>query len=517
MSILLLVARLLLAVVFIVAGLSKFGDLKGSQKTMREFGVPPFLAAPSGILLPIAELAVAIALLVTPIAFFGAIGALVLLVLFIIGISANLSLGRTPDCNCFGQLHSEPIGASTLIRNIILGVIASLVIWQGAAYSNVGYDLVGWISKLTAFEDVTLAIAIVLLALVGLESWLLVQTMTQQGRLLVRLEAIEENGGGLGNKPVLGLPEGEDAPDFALPDAFTGATVTLKDLLPKEEEMKTHTDRKPVVLVFSSPECGPCNAMIPDYIQWMEQYSHRVIFAMVSTLSAEANRAKFAEYNIEPVLLLQEEREVAEAYKVRGTPSAVAIRFDGSIHGELAEGEDSIRDMLKELTTDFEAPKTNPLLEVNKPDDGLAFPVAPKVGELAHDLTMLDYNEQFHKLSELRGEPTLLLFWNPGCSFCDSIKRDMLVWERKPPKCAPKLVIISTGGSKKDYDGVFKSLVIKDDTPSAYSIARWFKLMVTPAAALLDENGIVLARGEGVDEVMQLTKSVKRKGKLATV
>jgi hypothetical protein len=102
--------------------------------------VPP--PTPLGILLPFAELAVTVALIVTPIALYGAVGALVLLILFIIGISANLSLGRNPDCNCFGQLHSEPIGASTLIRNVILAVIAGLVVWQGAAYSNVGTDAV---------------------------------------------------------------------------------------------------------------------------------------------------------------------------------------------------------------------------------------------------------------------------------------------------------------------------------------------------------------------------------------
>src|SRR5579885_2165461 len=145
MSILLLVARWLLAVVFVVAALAKLADLRRSQKAMRDFGIPAPLAAPLGILLPFAELAITIALIVTPITFYEAIGALALLEIFIIVISANLSLGRTPDCNCFGQLHSEPIGASTLIRNVILAVIAGLVVWQGAAYGNVGADTVALI------------------------------------------------------------------------------------------------------------------------------------------------------------------------------------------------------------------------------------------------------------------------------------------------------------------------------------------------------------------------------------
>lgn len=205
-----------------------------------------------------------IALIVTPIAFYGAIGALVLLVLFIIGISANLSLGRKPDCNCFGQLYSRPIGASTLIRNVILAAIAGLVVWQGAAYSNVGADVVALISTLSAFQFFVLIVLIVLVALVAIEGWLLVQVMTQQGNLLTRLESLEGHNGDAADEPALGLPKGEEAPDFALPDIFSGKTITLRDLLPDDPD-----SRKPVVLTFSSPNCGPCKAMIPDYMEWL--------------------------------------------------------------------------------------------------------------------------------------------------------------------------------------------------------------------------------------------------------
>ncbi len=63
MDIVLLLARVLLAVVFLVAGVTKLADLKGSRQALRDFGVPAWLAAPAGLLLPLAELAVAVALL----------------------------------------------------------------------------------------------------------------------------------------------------------------------------------------------------------------------------------------------------------------------------------------------------------------------------------------------------------------------------------------------------------------------------------------------------------------------
>ncbi len=62
MDLVLLVARLLLAAVFAVAGLAKLADLSGSRQAVRDFGLPSRLAAPLGTLLPLAELGVAVAL-----------------------------------------------------------------------------------------------------------------------------------------------------------------------------------------------------------------------------------------------------------------------------------------------------------------------------------------------------------------------------------------------------------------------------------------------------------------------
>jgi uncharacterized membrane protein YphA (DoxX/SURF4 family) len=144
MALVLLLIRLVLALVFLVAGGAKLADLTGSQLALRNFGVPTRLATPLGLLLPLAELVVAIALLASAWARFGAIGALVLLLVFVAGISYNLARGRTPDCHCFGQLHSAPAGPSTLIRNLVLAAWGALslvsdaptpglILWVGLA------------------------------------------------------------------------------------------------------------------------------------------------------------------------------------------------------------------------------------------------------------------------------------------------------------------------------------------------------------------------------------------------
>ena len=64
--------------------------------------------------MPIAELAVAIALLPVRTARIGGLGALLLLALFTIAIGRSIARGEATDCHCFGQLHSEPIGTPPL-------------------------------------------------------------------------------------------------------------------------------------------------------------------------------------------------------------------------------------------------------------------------------------------------------------------------------------------------------------------------------------------------------------------
>ncbi len=191
MEIALLIARLALAAVFVIAGVAKLLDLHGSREAMRGFGVPERIAAPLGALLPIAELAIGLLLIPLATAWWAALAAVLVLGLFIAGIARAMAQGQAPDCHCFGQLHSEPAGWRTLARNAVLMAIAGLIVWQGR--DDAGLSVVGWADGMTTTERWLAAIAS--LALVGViaEGWLLVQLMSQHGRLLLRLDAMQES------------------------------------------------------------------------------------------------------------------------------------------------------------------------------------------------------------------------------------------------------------------------------------------------------------------------------------
>ena len=134
-----LVLRLLLAGVFAVAGVAKLLDAEGSRRALRDFGVSQRLSRPLGLLLPLAELAIAAALVVPDSARWAAIAAAALLAVFVVAIANALRQGRAPDCHCFGQVHSEPAGRGTLARNaILIGVAGAVAARAGSGDPHVG-------------------------------------------------------------------------------------------------------------------------------------------------------------------------------------------------------------------------------------------------------------------------------------------------------------------------------------------------------------------------------------------
>src|ERR687893_733695 len=147
----LLIARLVLAGVFSLAGVAKLSDIKGSRQAIIDFGVPSAIAAPLGLVLPVAELSVGATLLPASTAWWGALGALTLLSVFVAGISINLARGKKPNCHCFGQLHSAPAGWKTLARNVVLAAIAGFVLWEGYE-GGAGASALSWVGSLSMVQ-----------------------------------------------------------------------------------------------------------------------------------------------------------------------------------------------------------------------------------------------------------------------------------------------------------------------------------------------------------------------------
>ena len=126
----LLTLRFALSVIFGVAGVAKLLDLRGTREAVTNFGVPPSFAKAVGFILPLTEIGIALGLLFAKSARLSAVAASALLMIFVVAIAVNLLRGRAPECHCFGQLYSRPLGWPTLARNLVFAVCSLFVFWQ---------------------------------------------------------------------------------------------------------------------------------------------------------------------------------------------------------------------------------------------------------------------------------------------------------------------------------------------------------------------------------------------------
>jgi len=312
--------RILLSVLFLIAGASKtIGGFANSRKALGEFGLPTFLVKPFSIALPVVELIVACLLLPSGTAFVGVVAALTLFLLFNAAIATNLALGKHPSCNCFGQLHSEPIGWKTFTRNSLLAGIAGALAWN--PYVHPGQSIWPVLRGLSNIQITLLLIAVVGLAAFALQGFLLLHLFRQNGRLLLRIEALEARPA-VGNQPnafhppaFVGLPIGSKAIPFDLPTVKTSRS-TLDSLL---------SGGKPVLLISTDPNCGPCNALMPEVVAWQQNLASEVTIALLSHGRFTDNQKKAAEFGLKNVMV-DKNHKIAEKYHAVGTPTGVLIR-----------------------------------------------------------------------------------------------------------------------------------------------------------------------------------------------
>ncbi len=490
MHIALLCVRLLLAGVFALASVTKLADLRGSRAAVAGFGVPARFASLLGVLLPAAELAVALALIPASSASVGGLGAVLLLGTFVLAIARSLRRGEAPDCHCFGQLHSEPAGRRALARNAVLMVLAAFVATAGRG--NAGPSASAWIGRLGGAGVVAVASGLAIAVLAVSTGWALLALLRQNGRLLVRIDELEgrldDSGAPPTSRPHHGLALGEPAPAFSL-EGLYGESVTLESL--------TAADA-PVLLLFTDPNCGPCNALMPQISGWQREHAGRLTVAVLTRGSVDENRIKVREHGIVSVWI-DSTLEVYNGYRANGTPGAVLIDSQGRIASAVVAGAEAIGELVDAATS---AP-TVPIVDVPAGREPPPAPVVPQVGADSPSLDLHDLSGEPIPLS-VPDRDTLVLFWNPGCAFCQRMLDDIRAFEQSAPP-APRLLLISTGSAAENEAQRLMAPIALD---TAFAAGSAFGTTGTPSAILVDRHGRVASGlAVGAPQVMALARA----------
>jgi peroxiredoxin len=147
-----------------------------------------------------------------------------------------------------------------------------------------------------------------------------------------------------------GLKAGTPAPHFRLPRLDGRGDLSLEEFRGRR-----------VLLVFSSPNCGPCNTLAPELEKFYRQNragarspshggdgrsegetSRPLQVVMISKGDPKENRAKVKQHGLTFPVVLQQQWEISRRYAMFATPVAYLINETGVIESDAAVGEAAI-------------------------------------------------------------------------------------------------------------------------------------------------------------------------------
>jgi peroxiredoxin len=334
------------------------------------------------------------------------------------------------------------VGRRTLARNAVL---LALAIWIGGAGAG---DSVStpWL----------VAIAAGVLALA--EAALGLDLLRENRRLRARPEP----------PPAPGLPVGTPAPDFEL----EGVDGRRQMLL---------AGAGPWLLVFTDARCAPCDALMPALARWQQ----RLRLVIVASGDPERNRAEASEHGLELRLLLQREREVADAYRAPGTPMAVLVDQERHIASATVASGEAIAALVAETIGPESLTR------------GAGDPVPP--------LRLPDLDGRPRALADLCAEPTLLIFWSPGCERCQKMLLGLRTLEQELHATGPKLLVISDGDAAEIRAQGLPGTVLID--PDRRAMTE-FGARGTPMSVLLADGRVASPLAAGAAGLVDLLDAV---------
>jgi len=218
--------------------------------------------------------------------------------------------------------------------------------------------------------------------------------------------------------------------------------------------------------------------MLPEFGEWQREHERTLTIAILTRRDADANRPKAREHGLVNVLL-QAENETADAFSVPATPAAVLVSAEGSVASAAALGADAIRALVQS--------------SADRP---------PTVGEAAPPFELPDLAGRQRHLDEFRGSELTLLFWNPGCGFCNQMTADLRSWEDEGS--GAELLVLAAGDAEANATLGVRSTVLLDPENA---VAARFGSRGTPMALRLDGEGRIASElAVGAEQVLALAR-----------
>ncbi|NQX30075.1 hypothetical protein HQQ81_22245 [Microbacteriaceae bacterium VKM Ac-2854] len=472
-----------LAGVLAFSAVMKWRDPHGSVEAVRAFRVPARLIPAVSVGLPFAELGLAVGLLLLPGVLFAIVAwlAFVLFAAFTLVVGAALARGEAPECHCFGELSAEPVGRGTVVRNVVLTILALVVaiVLGNAAWPSL-------IAVIATLRGDLLVEVVVLVAIAATLTLL----WTRQTR--IRAELAEQSA----RLSALTPPEPESGP-VAIPELSVwtsdGTAIALPGL---------SRDRA-TLLILVSPSCGHCGAVVARVPQWRAELSGIVEVLPVSTGEVAESHEAFPDTT---ELLFDRDQAVLHALAAEGTPSAILLGTNGAVGGGPVGGVDAIDEFITgiveaiELNRDQHTPMpgdepreaTLPVFEVTPATtqagwDDAELPSAELIAEDGSAIDLRDVAE---------GRRRALVFWRSDCAYCESILPEVL-----PGSAAGTTVLVTTSEPETvRAQGLTGRLYVSPDRAALAAM----QVPGTPVGFLVEGHHVLAGPFIGADAVREL-------------
>lgn len=314
----LLLPPLVAALLLVVSGIAKIRHPEETRSAFGELQMPRALtSSPAPVLLPWAEIVLAVAIIVTPppFALVVAVLALVLFVVYLAVVVRALGFDHPVTCSCFGRLGLGEVTRRTALRNVLLVVVAALGVVSATADASVASRLLDASAQTWVWLGLlALTVAVVVVTFGG-------------------TKGVTSSADGTGE--VAGEQDGDEDDYDRQPIPF----ATLVEESGHETTMHELTAGGAVLLVFVSPTCGSCRPVIDQVEAWDEGLGPVRLRAVVFTALEDVVAA-------EPTLagrVLQDPSAITSRIFRVGTPGAVLLGADGMLAGGPVEGTDAVQ------------------------------------------------------------------------------------------------------------------------------------------------------------------------------
>ena len=307
------------------------------------------------------------------------------------------------------------------------------------------------------------------------------QLFKQQGRILLRLDTLEQNASpGLGAcTEDTGLSVGTQFPAFRYLD-LAGRAVQLKDFAGKRN-----------LLVSWSIQCSFCTAMAKDLALLEDAFAKgKAQLVLLSADDASAIREHSRQLGLKsPILLGKEGTEALELFSDFGTPAAYLLDEQGRVAHPLVIGSDEVLRLARQVaagTPRTRLPGERSLAESKIERNCL------KAGTAAPAFSLPDLSGHTVSLKDYRGRKLLLVFTDPHCEPCDQIASELARLRRQLQASGLALVMVGRGDAEENRK---KAEQHRFDFPVVlqrkWELSKEYGIFATPVAFLISEEGVV--------------------------